>query len=76
MMCRVLTINEREAHQFDDTPRAHAATNQRGMQGHTLTVQCKHCKTAQLLNTLSKHIGSIKSSANFSNKTYPALEAI
>jgi ribosomal protein L44E len=76
MMCRVLTINEREAHQFGDTPRAHAATNQRGMQSHALAVQCKQCKTAQLLNTLSKHMGSTKSSANFSNKTHTTLQAI
>ena len=56
MMCRVLAIYESEAHQFNDMPRAHAATNQHGMQSHTLTVQCKHRETAQLLNTLSKHM--------------------
>ena len=69
-ICPILTINARQAHQIDDTPRAHAATNQRGMWSHTLTLQCKHCKTAQLLNSLSKHIGSKNSWANFSNKTH------
>lgn len=59
MICLILTINGRQAHQFDDTPRTHAATNQFGMSSHTLTVQCKHCKTAQLLNSLSKQIPKI-----------------
>jgi len=52
-----LTINACQTHQIDDTPRAHAATNQLGMWCHTLTVQCKHRKTAELLNSLSKHVG-------------------
>jgi len=58
MIGPILTINACQAYQFDDTPRAHAATNQLGMWSHTLTVQCKHCKTAELLNSLSKHVGS------------------
>jgi hypothetical protein len=58
MICPILTINERQAHQIDDMPRAHAATNQLGMWSHILTVQSKHRKTAQLLNCLSKHVGS------------------
>ena len=76
MICPILTINERQAHQFDDTPRAHAATNHGGMRNHTLTVQCKHCKTAQLLNCLSNHIGSKKPSTNFPNKTHYTIQVI